>query len=92
VTNSTVSAPLIPDFSNANADLDALVLLSSLFDFDLFEFIRLLSNAGAPVMTCNINDAPAGSAGGRVVVYQLSEALQSVLAALRARNGNASEI
>lgn len=81
-----------PDFSQSNADMDELGRLSKLHGFNLFEYLRLLSEAGAPTLCCEINEEPAIAAGCRIVRYKLSEGLQVVLAALRARNLDPDEV
>ena len=82
----------IPDFSESNRDLSELVALSLRHRFDLFEYLRLLSEAGAPSICCEVDSSTAGSAGSRIVRYKLSEGLLVILAALRARNLNHDEI
>ena len=87
-----MAAPIIPDFSTANADLDELKYLSRLHGFDLFEFLRRLSEAGAPALTCKVDHVPTEGACGRIAQYKLSEALLTVLSALRARHVDMDEV
>lgn len=89
---STILKAFTPDFESANRDLDELTSLSRLCNFDLFEFMRLLSEAAAPVMTCEVDDAPAIATGSSVARYKLSEALLVILSALRARNLDGDKI
>ena len=84
--------PFTPDFSQSNADMAELVRLSQLCGFDLFVYLRLLSEAGAPTLCGHVDDGTAVTTGGCVVRYQLCEGLQIILAALRARNGQANEV
>jgi hypothetical protein len=89
---AVMSAKLIPDFTSANADLDELVAAAGRRGFDLFEYLRLFSEAGAPVFTCEIDHEAACPAGHFVAVYQLNKALKVVTAALRASNVDAREV
>lgn len=73
-----------PDFSSAHEGMEELVHLSAVHRFDLFEALRLLSQAGAPTFCCEIDDS--------IIRYQLSERLKALLSALRAENLNADEI
>lgn len=82
----------IPDFSEANRDLDELVGLSLRSRFDLFEFLRLLSEAGAPTLCCEVDNGPASSTGCRVVRYQLGEGPKVLLTALGAKDLDSDEI
>jgi hypothetical protein len=66
--------------------------LAALYAFDLFGYLKLLSEAGAPTFCCEINDEPAIPTSRRIARYKLSEALTVILAALRARNLNSDEI
>jgi hypothetical protein len=75
-----------PDFTECNRHLDELIALSAACGLDLFSFIRLLCEAGAPALCAQVNDIFAISAGQRVVRYPLSDGLKVVLSALRARN------
>lgn len=72
------------DFSEANADLAELIRLSASRRFDLFSYLRLLSEAGAPTFCADVNDVAAITTGCRVVHYKLSEGLKVILTALRA--------
>jgi hypothetical protein len=81
-----------PDFSDARKNMDEIALLSAACGFDLFEALRLLSKAGAPVFCCDVDYRPAIATGHSVVRYQLSERLKALLTALRAENFNANEI
>src|SRR5665213_2729434 len=78
--------PFVPDFTAANADLDELTALARLHRFDLFKFLSLFSEAGAPTFCCEVNDEPAIATGRRIVRYKLSDGLLAVLQALRARH------
>ena len=78
-----------PDFSSAHEGMEELVHLSAVHRFDLFEALRLLSQAGAPTFCCDIDDSTTGH---RIIRYQLSERLKALLSALRAENLNADEI
>ena len=77
------------DFDHDNGtttdDLLELYELSRVCAFDLFEYLRLLSEAGASAVICKVDEVPAIDTGRRVARYQLSEALLVILAALRAR-------
>lgn len=81
-----------PDFSSAHEGMEELVHLSAVHRFDLFEALRLLSQAGAPTFCCEIDDSTTIAAGRRIIRYQLSERLKALLSALRAENLNADEI
>lgn len=81
-----------PDFTQANADLDELVRLSGLCGFNLFEFLRLFSEAGAPTFCCEVYNEPTEGASGGVVRYKLSEGLHAVLTAFRTRNLDQGDI
>src|ERR1700726_1354475 len=81
-----------PDFQEANAELDELIGLANDRTFDLFEFLRLFSEAGAPVFTCKVDDEAAGTTNSRIVRYQLSEGLRVILAALRTQDRNGDMI
>lgn len=80
------------DHAQHDADLDELIKLAQLHRFDLFVFLRVLSEAGAGVDRCKIDHGATGVAGGRVVRCELSEGLKALLAALRARNLDADEV
>lgn len=87
-----MAEPFEPDFSRSDADMAELMRLSKLYRFDLFSYLRLLSEAGAPTLSADVDDVPAIPARGRVVRYQLSEGLGVILTALRARNLDTDEI
>lgn len=80
------------DFSSANRDLDEIVELAAPLDFDLFEFLRLLSEEGLPTFTCEVDEVAAKGTSRRVARYQLSQELAGLLATLRTRNLDADEI
>lgn len=84
--------PFELDFSQSNADMGDLIRLSTLSGFDLFVYLRLLSEASAPTICCEVDDSSAGTTGARIVRYKLSEGLQVILTALRARNLNVNEV
>jgi hypothetical protein len=79
---------MIPDFRQANADLRSLTRLTALYRFDLYEYLRLLSEAGAPLFCADVDDISAVTARRAVVHYKLSDGLLVVLAAFRARKLN----
>lgn len=81
-----------PDFSQSNAEMRELRALSDLYLFDLHEFLRLLSEAGAPTLSAYVDDKATDAAGRTIVRYQLSEGLRTVLLALRARHLDANKV
>lgn len=81
-----------PDFSQSTADMAELARLSALGSFDLFVYLRLLSEAGLPTLACEVDRCAAKVAGRRVVRYQLGEPLRAILLALRARHVDEDEI
>lgn len=80
------------DFSSANRELDEIVKLSASLDFDLFEFLRLLSEEGLPTFTCEVDDVATRATRRRVARYELCQKLKMLLSTLRARNRDADEI
>jgi hypothetical protein len=82
----------MPDFTRCNDDLDELIELSVSRGFDLFEFLRLLSEAGFPTLCCEVDYDATDNAFNAVCVYQLSEPVLRLLAALRTGDLNADEI
>jgi hypothetical protein len=80
-----------PDFAAANADMDELIRLSAICRFDLFVFLRLLSEAGAPILCCEVDPEFAIPADRRIARYKLSEALRMILSALRAQKKVSSD-
>lgn len=80
------------DHTQRRADYDELVRLSLAHNFDLFGTIRLISEVGAPITRCQVDDVVTVTAGGHVVREQLCEWLQVILVTLRARNPNPNEI
>ena len=87
-----MNQPFDPDFSQANTSLDELVALSNSHGFNLFEFLRLFSEAGAPTFVCEVDNEPTITTGRRIVRYKLSEGLVVVLKALRTRNVNENDV
>ena len=83
---------IAPDFLQSDADMQELRQLAGSNRLDLFELLRLLSDAGLPVLVCQVDDRMTKEAFGRVARYKLCETLQAVLSALRARNLNADEV
>lgn len=71
------------------ADLRELRELSRVCAFDLFEFMRLLEEAGVVTFTYKVDDKATVDAGRTVLRYQLSDPLLIVLAALRVRAAEA---
>ena len=85
-------AELEPDFSKSDRDMDDLIRLASAHRFDFFEFLRLISEAGAPTLSCEVDQIAAVRTGRRIVRYKLGEGLQVILTALRARNLNTDKV
>src|SRR5271169_2120876 len=71
------------DFSAVGPQLNELVHLSAIRGFNLFEGLRLLSEAGLPTLCCKIDNGAAKAACDGVVRYQLSDRLLELLSALR---------
>jgi hypothetical protein len=90
--NLKMSNSIDPDFSSANRDLDEIIALAAPLDFDLYEFLRLLSEEGLPTLTCEVDEVVAGTARRRVARYQLGEKLKVLLSALRTGNLDTDEI
>ena len=55
-----------PNFHDAEL-LQELRKLSELYAFDLFEFLRHLSQADAPVLCAEVNNSTAIATDGRVI-------------------------
>jgi hypothetical protein len=92
VVMADMTRPIELDFSQSNADMRELVQLANLSGWNLFEYLRLLSEAGAPVLRCQVDEATAMATERRIGRYQLSEALLVVLAAMRARHLNQNNV
>lgn len=75
-----------PDTSHEQ--LAELTELARVTGFDLFQYIKLLSDAGAPVFRCEIDPETASATGDMIATYKLSEALVVIMTALRAKNVN----
>jgi len=75
-----------PDTSHEQ--LAELTELARVAGFDLFQYIKLLSDAGAPVFRCEIDTETASATGDVIATYKLSEALVVIMTALRAKNVN----
>jgi hypothetical protein len=71
-------------------ELRELRTLASAQVFDLFEFLRLVSDAGFPVF--EIKHLSASGAARIVVSYQLNNIVQALLVALRARDSHSAEV
>jgi hypothetical protein len=72
----------------ALADLRELGELSRRFGFNLVECLASLSERDAPVLFCEVSDAPAMGTNYLVARFKLHELLQGALMAFRARDGN----
>ena len=79
-----------PDTSHEQ--LAELTELARVTGFDLFQYIKLLSDAGAPVFRCEIDTETASATGDVIATYKLSEALIVIMTALRAKNVNPREV
>ena len=81
-----------PDMDKALADMRELSELARARSFDLFMYLRELTDLGAPVFRAYVNDVAAVSALDCVVHYKLDNGLLALLAALRAMDIHANEI
>lgn len=71
------------DFSAVGPQVNELIHLSAVRGFDLFEGLRLLSEAGLPTLCCKVDNGTAKATRDGVVHYQLSDRLLELLSALR---------
>jgi hypothetical protein len=76
----------------ASDEMRELRELAELYRFDLFMYLRHLTDLDAPVCTAEVDDVSAVGTVGVGVHFKLCEGLKALLLTLRARNSNADEI
>lgn len=81
-----------PDMAQALADLRELRALAASQGFELFEFLRQLSEDGTPVLRADVNVCATIGATHNVALYSLSEPVKACLAALRMRDRDTNEL
>jgi hypothetical protein len=78
--------------SSALDELRELRELAELFKFDLFVFLRELTNLGAVTLRAQVDDIPAVSTGDVSIHFELGEGLKALLLTLRTQNLHSDEV